>query len=70
MEELDLRLKAKTKLEAAIALHEYLTKECGQLFLIRKTIKPFTEESPGVWRCKIVVDSFLPEKKNESGQPV
>lgn len=64
MEELDLRLRADTKLEAVLALHEYLTKECGVLFLVRKTIRPLTEESLGVWRCKVVVDSFLPEKQN------
>lgn len=71
MEELDLRLKAGTKLEAALALHEYLTKQCGVLFLVRRTIRPLEEESPGVWRCKVVVDSFLPKKKNsENGRPV
>ena len=53
-ERLSLRVYAATKTFAQIKLSEFLKEEYGEGYKTRM-LQDLVEESPGAWRCEIVV---------------
>ena len=51
-DELDLRVRTFSKVEALLAIQQHLMEQYGPLYNL-KTIKPLTHTSPGVWECTV-----------------